>query len=85
MASSLALTAGRDPRWVMGQLGHTDARFTLSVYAQVMQRQRVDYDVLWSLRRNETDETWHFRQYCPMLLSGDLDQPFGFTGEVRSA
>ena len=40
--ASLALTAGRDPRWVMGQLGHTDARLTLSVYAQVMQRKRVD-------------------------------------------
>jgi integrase len=36
--ASLALAAGRDPRWVMGQLGHTDARLTLNVYAQVMQR-----------------------------------------------
>jgi hypothetical protein len=49
--ASLALAAGRDPRWVMGQLGHTDARFTLSVYAQVIQRQRVDYEVIWSLMR----------------------------------
>jgi hypothetical protein len=28
--ASLALAAGRDPRWVMAQLGHTDARFTLN-------------------------------------------------------
>ena len=49
--ASLALTAGRDPRWVMGQLGHTDARLTLTVYAQVMQRKRVDRDLVSGLMR----------------------------------
>ena len=49
--ASLALAAGRDPRWVMGQLGHTDARLTLNVYAQVMQRQRVDESLIWQLMR----------------------------------
>src|SRR5215216_5054639 len=49
--ASLALAAGRDPRWVMAQLGHTDARFTLNVYAQVMQRQRVDKELIWRLMR----------------------------------
>ena len=49
--ASLALAAGRDPRWVMGQLGHTDARLTLSVYAQVMQRKRVDRELIWRLMR----------------------------------
>jgi integrase len=39
--ASLALLAGRDVRWVMAQCGHTDARLTLQVYAQVVQRQRV--------------------------------------------
>ena len=29
----------------MAQLGHTDARLTLNVYAQVMERQRVDEDL----------------------------------------
>lgn len=47
--ASLALAGGRDPRWVMAQLGHTDARLTLSVYAQVMQRQRVDVDTIRTL------------------------------------
>jgi integrase len=57
--ASLALTAGRDPRWVMGQLGHTDARFTLTVYAQVMQRQRIDYELVWSLMRFADErESW---------------------------
>ncbi|MDQ3647206.1 MAG: site-specific integrase [Actinomycetota bacterium] len=49
--ASLALAAGRDPRWVMGQLGHTDARLTLNLYAQVMQRQRVDEALIWRLMR----------------------------------
>jgi integrase len=49
--ASLALAAGRDPRWVMGQLGHTDARLTLNLYAQVMQRQRVDEALIWELMR----------------------------------
>ena len=49
--ASLALAAGRDPRWVMAQLGHTDARLTLNVYAQVMQRQRVDEALIWQFMR----------------------------------
>lgn len=62
--ASLALAAGRDPRWVMAQLGHTDARLTLNVYAQVMQRQRVDEALIWELMRfpDEPED----RAYGPM-------------------
>lgn len=49
--ASLAPAVSRDPRWEMAQLGHTDARLTLNVYAQVMQRQRVDEDLIRSLMR----------------------------------
>ena len=35
----------------MGQLGHTDARLTLTVYAQVMQRKRVDRELVSGLMR----------------------------------
>jgi len=35
----------------MAQLGHTDARLTLNVYAQVMQRQRVDEALIRQLMR----------------------------------
>lgn len=49
--ASLALAAGRDARWVMGQMGHTDARLTLSVYAQVVQRREVDEAAIWRLMR----------------------------------
>ena len=36
--ASLCVGRGPRPRWVMGQLGHTDAGLTLNVYAQVVQR-----------------------------------------------
>jgi integrase len=54
--ASLALTAGRDPRWVMAQLGHTDARLTLSVYAQVVQRQRTDRKLIEKLMTFHDEE-----------------------------
>jgi integrase len=55
----LALTAGRDARWVMAQMGHEDARLTLQVYAQVIQRQRVDIEVVWELMRfSDEQEAW---------------------------
>ena len=55
----LALTAGRDVRWVMAQMGHENAQLTLQVYAQVIQRQRVDYDLVWKLMRfHDEPETW---------------------------
>jgi hypothetical protein len=50
--ASLCFFAGRDPRYVMSQIGHADARLTLQVYAQCMERRRVDYSVVWSLMRS---------------------------------
>ena len=32
------LAAGADLRWVQGQVGHEDAKMTLDVYTQVLQR-----------------------------------------------
>ena len=43
--------AGRDLRWVMGQLGHDDPRMTLGVYAQCMKRSQVDEAMVWQLMR----------------------------------
>jgi Phage integrase family len=57
--ASLAVAAGRDPRWVMGQLGHTDARLTLNVYAQVMQRHRVDEALIRHMRFPDEPEERH--------------------------
>jgi integrase len=36
--ASLLFAVGEDARYVMGQLGHADAAFTLSVYAKTMNR-----------------------------------------------
>jgi integrase len=49
--ASLCFFAGRDLRWVMGQLGHDDPRMTLGVYAQCMKRSQVDEAVVWELMR----------------------------------
>ena len=49
--ASLCFFAGRDLRWVMGQLGHDDPRMTLGVYAQCMKRQRIDHELVWRLMR----------------------------------
>jgi hypothetical protein len=35
----------------MARLGHADARLTLAIYAQVMQRQVTDQAVIWRLMR----------------------------------
>jgi integrase len=49
--ASLCFFAGRDLRWVMGQLGHDDPRMTLAVYAQCMKRKRIDQELVWRLMR----------------------------------
>lgn len=48
--ASLCFAAGRDPRWVMSQIGHEDARLTLEVYAQTVDR-RTDRALVWSVMR----------------------------------
>jgi integrase len=49
--ASFCFFAGRDLRWVMGQLGHDDPRMTLAVYAQCMKRSQIDDAVIWQLMR----------------------------------
>ena len=36
--ASILIALGGDPSYVMGQLGHADARFTLGVYSHQMRR-----------------------------------------------
>ena len=55
----LALTAGRDVRWGDGADGPRRRVAHLAGLAQVIQRQRVDYDLVWKLMRfNDEPETW---------------------------
>ena len=58
--ASLCFFAGRDLRWVIGQLGHDDPRMTLGVYAQCMKRSQVDEAVVWQLMRfpDEPEKRW---------------------------
>ena len=65
--ASLCFFAGRDLRWVMGQLGHEDPRMTLTVYAQSMKRSQIDEALIWQLMRfpDETDERGHERSFGP--------------------
>jgi integrase len=50
-AITLALQAGRDPRFVMDQVGHEDPRVTVGIYAQVTRRRTEDRDAVWELMR----------------------------------
>jgi hypothetical protein len=49
--ATLCLQAGRDPRWVMAQIGHEDARLTLEVYAQATTIRGPDQQLAWRLMR----------------------------------
>jgi integrase len=75
--ASLALAAGRDPRWVMAQLGHTDARLALNLYAQVMQRHRVDEALIWQLMRfpDEPEERRPGRAFETKIETTDASTP----------
>jgi integrase len=46
---SLLFALGKDPAYVMGQLGHTDAGFTLRTYAHAMRRDDGDLESLRAL------------------------------------
>lgn len=47
--ASLLVAIGESPVYVAGQLGHTDPKFTLGVYAKVMQDRGIDRDRLKSM------------------------------------
>lgn len=47
--ASVLVALGEDPAYVMSQLGHTDAGFTLSVYAGAMRRRDGERDALRTL------------------------------------
>jgi integrase len=47
--ASILVAIGNDPIYVMGQMGHTDPKFTLKVYARAMQRRGDERDRLRAL------------------------------------
>jgi integrase len=54
--ASLHIAAGRDTPWVAKQMGHTDHRMTLNVYAQVMARTQQDKATIWELMRFPSEQ-----------------------------
>jgi hypothetical protein len=66
----LALTAGRDARWAIAQMGHTDARLTLQVYVQVRPAPGVDFELVWQLMRF-ADEAEHWSPRRPRAVPFD--------------
>jgi hypothetical protein len=46
---SLLIAIGKDPAYVMAQIGHTNPAMTLGLYAQVMNGSQVDRDRLRAL------------------------------------
>lgn len=83
--ASLCFFAGRDPAWVMGQIGHTDARLTLAVYAQTMQRKRVDRDLVWKLMRfaDEPEQWPSARRIDPANDPLATESPSGGAASMR--
>jgi integrase len=65
--ASLCFFAGRDLRWVMGQLGHDDPRMMLGVYAQCMKRSQIDNALVWRLMRfpDEPEERGQQQAFDP--------------------
>lgn len=53
--ASLALAARAEVPFVMAQLGHSDPKMTLAVYAQVLQRKDLDRALIWELMRFRSD------------------------------
>jgi integrase len=47
--ASTLIAIGRDPAYVMGQLGHTDPALTLRIYAHQMRRREGDREALKAL------------------------------------
>jgi integrase len=73
--ASMCFFAGRDLKWTMGQLGHEDARMSAVVYAQGAQRNRIDYELVWTLMRfAEEPEHWADR-HVPRAAFGPRIDP----------
>jgi integrase len=63
--ASVQFAIGKDPTYVMNQLGHTDPAFTLRVYAHMMRRSPEEREALkapvechdWTLGEEQAEES----------------------------
>jgi integrase len=74
----LAAQAGRDPKWISDQIGHTSAAFTLQVYQQTRHRRLTERErqAVWELMRFADEPT-----QCPFTrqVTRGADGAFGPT------
>ncbi len=85
--ATLCYLANRDPVFVMGQIGHTDPRLALALYAQMMQRKRIDRDLVWRLMRfADEPETWPGGwRSAPMIAPTELKGPSDHSARITGA
>ena len=72
--TSILFALGKDPSYVMGQLGHTDAHFTLRTYAHAMRRDPGDIERLRTLVEGGDWAplgTWRTAAYDPAESGND--------------
>jgi integrase len=84
--ASLCFFAGRDARFVMAHLGHADAGLTLQVYAQCMERRRIDDELVWRLMHfpDEPETPPNRRAFGPTNGPMRLPQPAGPPSRLTS-
>lgn len=71
--ASILVAIGKDPTYVMQQLGHTDPAFTLRVYAHLMRHSAEERDALRALVEGRV---W--------AVTGQYDPDFASRPELRS-
>jgi integrase len=73
--ASVLVALGRDPAYVMGQMGHTDPTLTLSLYAKVMSLSRVHRSLTSEGRSDQRKPTADGQQVCvlfPRVYAAEL-------------
>lgn len=84
--ASVLVALGRDPAYVMAQLGHTDAAFTLKVYARVIGLRDGERDLLRALVGAEATTLADLdRARRSGQQEGDNGLPVGASAEDRTA
>lgn len=79
--ATFAAIAGRHPKWIAAQIGHTNPALTFQVYEQVATRRYLDERAVWNVMRfaDEPEERTASRQ-----LTRDADGPVA-DGSARDA
>jgi integrase len=74
--ATFAAIAGRHPKWIAAQIGHTNPALTFQVYEQVATRRYVDEQAVWNVMRfaDEPEQRAPSRQLT-RTVNGPLNGP----------